>query len=244
MKKKIYRERGSVIVYRGSDKSTPTKRTNMNTIVSIDNAVKTITANLNGTTACTVHLHSPMDSKMNKFSRPPVTPEGEEPKPFEKVANPYLGKGVIKVETLNGIIGYNYGAAVNRLAAKEGNEDTDRVVKPHAWGDLDDSRAIRTHRKNGEKYLSMKVQGKPKVIGYFFPDGTPIAASSIAPFLPPKGKKSSTQEGLEGEVVALDYAFRNIQWVRLFGNVMTMEHASPVEYKAVEEVEEEEAVEA
>ena len=154
-------------------------------------------ANVRGTSAVTVDLDSDMDGKGK----------------MRLTGNPYAGQGVVKRETLNGLVGYDYGAAVNRLADKEGKDERD--AKPHPWGDMDASRLFRIHRKTGEPYLTMKVQSVV-VHGFFMPDGTEVPAENIRPFIHAKFK-SSTQADLDGEVIARDYKLANIRKIRAFG---------------------------
>ena len=151
--------------------------------------------NVNGAEMVTVDLDSDLDGKGK----------------MRKTGNPYVGKGLVKRETLNGVIGYIYSNAVNRIAGKEGKED--REAKQHPWGDMDSKHLFRTHRTSGAAYLSMKVQGVT-VHGFFLPDGTEIPADQVRPFLPEK-RKSSTQNDLEGEVIARDYAMRNVRAIRM-----------------------------
>lgn len=158
---------------------------------------------VNGTTAVTVLLETNLDAKGK----------------MRTTNNPFAGMGITKRETLNGIIGYSYANSVNRLASKEGKEE--REVKPHPWGDMDAQRLFRIHRKTGEPYLSMKVQ-KQTVIGYFAPDGTEFPANVIEPFIPVPNK-SSTQEDLDGEVIAKDFSLHNIREIKAFGTVYKLD---------------------
>ena len=174
----------------------PTGRDSMNTLtVTADQAVDILTNNVKGAEIVTVDLDSDMDGKGK----------------MRKTGNPFIGQGIVKRETLNGMIGYIYSNSVNRIADKEGKEE--REVKRHPWGDMDSKHLFRTHRHNGNKYLSMKVQNVT-VHGFFRPDGSEVPADEIRPFIPKK-KKSSTQADLEGEVIARDYAMRNIKAIRM-----------------------------
>ena len=170
----------------------------MKQYVTVPEVMKAIRENVKGTSTVTVDLDSPMDGKGK----------------MRTTNNPFAGKGIVKRETLNGLIGYDYGASVNRLAAKEGMEE--RETKQHPWGDMDEERLFRIHRTNGKPYLSMKVQGVV-VHGFFAPDGTMINEEEIRAFIPEK-KKSSTQSDLEGEVIARDYGMENITAIRAFKN--------------------------
>lgn len=167
-------------------------------------AVAIIRDNVKGTSMVTVEIDSDMDGKGKML----------------KTGNPFVGKGIVKRETLNGVIGYDYGKAVNRLAGKEDKEE--RECKIHPWGDMDEKRLFRIHRKTGAEYLSMKVE-KAEVHGYFKPDGTEIPSEEIKPFIPIKNK-SSTQEDLDGEVIARDYSLKNIMMIRCFGEEYRIVH--------------------
>lgn len=166
----------------------------MKQYVTVPEVMAVIRENVKGTSSVTVDLDSPMDGKMRT------------------TGNPFAGMGIVKRETLNGLIGYDYGNAINRLADKEGKEE--RKAKQHPWGDMDAERLFRIHRTNGKPYLSMKVQSVT-VHGFFAPDGTQIDTEAIRAFIPEK-KKSSSQSDLDGEVIARDYGMENITAIRAF----------------------------
>ena len=153
--------------------------------------------NINGTAIVTVNLDSDMDGKGK----------------MRTTGNPFAGKGIVKRETLNGMIGYIYANSVNRIASKEGKEERD--AKPHPWGDMDEKHLFRIHRSTGKHYLSMKVQNVT-VHGFFDPQGDEIRKADISPFIPEK-RKSSTQEDLDGEVIARDYNLDNIISIKMKG---------------------------
>ena len=104
--------------------------------MTIAQVVAAIYQNVKGTAIVSVDLDSDMDGKGK----------------MRTTGNSYSGLGIVKRETLTGIIGYNYGKAVNRLAAKEGAEQ--REAKLHPWGDMDEHHLFRIHRTNGKRYLS------------------------------------------------------------------------------------------
>ena len=172
----------------------------MKKLVSASEMVDIIRKAVNGTTIVSVDFDSPMDGKGK----------------MNKTGNPYVGMGIVKRETLTGVIGYDYGAAVNRLATKEGAEE--REAKRHPWGDMDDNRLFRIHRGNGSLYLSMKVQGV-NIDGYYYPTQGKMsdeATTLLKTFVPVK-VKSSTQADLDGEVIARDYSMDNIRAIRMKG---------------------------
>ena len=154
-------------------------------------------SNVKGTEIITVDLDSDMDGKGKML----------------KTNNPFCGRGIVKRETLNGIIGYIYSNSVNRLASKEGKEKRD--VKLHPWGDMDEKHLFRIHRKTGKLYLSMKVENTT-IHGFFDPNGDEIVEDEIRKFMPVKSK-SSTQIDLEGEIIARDYNMDNIKSIRMKG---------------------------
>lgn len=164
--------------------------------VTVSEVMREIREKTVGTRSVTVELDSPMDGKGK----------------MRTTGNPFAGKGIVKREMLNGMIGYIYANAVNRIADKEGKEE--REAKQHPWGDMDEKHLFRIHRGNGKPYLSMMVKNVT-VHGFFAPDGTQIADEEIRPFIPEK-KKSSTQEDLNGEVIARDFGMENITVIRAF----------------------------
>lgn len=165
--------------------------------VTVSEMIKIIREKTVGTSSITVDLDSPMDGKGK----------------MRTTGNPFAGKGIVKRESLNGMIGYIYTNAVNRIAGKEGKEE--REAKPHPWGDMDEKHLFRIHRGNGKHYLSMMVKNV-NVKGFFAPDSTMINEDEIRRFIPEK-KKSSTQDDLNGEVIARDYGMENIRAIRAFG---------------------------
>jgi hypothetical protein len=161
--------------------------------------VKFVTESVSGTTFVTAEMDVQMDKKMRKTD------------------NPYIGKGLVKREKMNGVIGFDYGHSVNMLAEKEGKEE--RVAKRHPWGDMDSKSLFRIHRETGKHYLTMKIQAK-NVEGYFLPDGTEVSKDELVAFIPEKGKKSSTQEDLDGEVIVCDISLDNIKNVKIKGEIV------------------------
>lgn len=160
--------------------------------------VKFVTESVSGVTFVTAEMEIPMDKTMRKTD------------------NPYVGKGLVKKEKMNGAIGFDYTHSVNLLAEKEGKEVRD--AKRHPWGDMDEHNLFRVHRGNGKHYLTVKVQSV-NVEGYFLPDGTEISKEEIVEFLPEK-KKSSTQEDLDGEVIVRDISLDNIKSVKMKGEII------------------------
>lgn len=185
-----------------------------NLTVSHEALISLFRENIKGTSIVSVDLDSDMDGKGK----------------MRKTGNPYVGKGVVNRMTLTGVVGYIYANSVNRIAAREGKEY--REAKPHTWGDMDENHLFRIHRKTGEAYLSMKVE-TTTVHGYFLPDGTKVENSLIEPFVPQDTPKSSTQADLTGEVIARDFALRNIQAIRGLGMNIKVVHSLPTPTQSI-----------
>lgn len=173
-----------------------------------------------GTRTVTVDLDSDMDGKGK----------------MRKTGNPFVGQGVVKRETLNGMIGYIYANSVNNVALNEDKEI--REAKRHPWGDMDEKHLFRVHRGTGKHYLSMKVENVT-VHGFFHLDGTQIPDSEIRPFIPKKSK-SSTQADLEKEVIARDYSIENITAIRglIKGEEFVIDNVITEAEKEIREVKE------
>lgn len=179
-----------------ADKKQQTTGESMKT-VTVSEMIKIIREKTVGTSNVTVDLDSPMDAKGA----------------MRTTGNPFADKKIVKREMLNGMIGYIYANAVNRIADKEGKEH--REAKQHPWGDMDERHLFRIHRANGKHYLSMRIKNVT-VHGFFAPDGSMVNEEEIRKFIPEK-KKSSTQVDLNGEVIPRDFGMENIRAIRAFG---------------------------
>ena len=134
---------------------------------------------------------------------------------MRKTGNPYVGN-VVKKQKLNGLVGFDYEAGVNRLAAKEGAEQRD--AKPRAWGTLSADRIFVCKLNDGvPTHLRMKVEKSIDPRFFDRSTGAEIARETLAPFLPAK-RKSSTQADLQGEVVERDVTLENVKVVFFRGN--------------------------
>ena len=156
-----------------------------------------LNAGKRGTIFCTIFLASPQDGSMRKTD------------------NPFHGKGLLKEVALNGAVGGDYGAGVNRLAAKEGKPA--REAKGRKWGKLDaDRKFVRHTNKEGvaKVYVQMLVRSSTDPVYRIGKDEIP--ADSIKPFQYEKGK-SSTQEDLDGEIICRDVSLENVLMIRYKG---------------------------
>jgi hypothetical protein len=181
----------------------------MKTRISVKEAVAIIQRNVKGTMAISVDT---------------VTI----PK-LRKTGNPYADK-IQKACTINGLIGFDYENAVNNQAKREG-VDANREAKPRQWGELTPDRIFVTHK--GEYYLQLKAQTSSDPIYSTF-DGEIVPVETLRPFIAEKAK-SSTQDGIEKEIVIRDIKMINIIGMRFCGSdyeivqtVQTEETAAPV----------------
>lgn len=135
-----------------------------------------------------------------------------------KTGNPYWDKAkkqftLLKSCTMNGLIGFDYENAVNNQAGREGLEQA-REAKPRAWGVLSADRIFVLHK--GKTYLQMKVQSASDPIYFDRVTGEVVDVLSLKPFMAEK-KISSTQEGLEKEIIVRDITMENIIGLRFCG---------------------------
>jgi hypothetical protein len=140
--------------------------------------------------------------------------------------NPYKGK-VWKRQVSNGMINWQYEAAVNRQREREGNEP-DFEAMPRKWGTRIHGTPWVTHK--GKTYLELKLQNVYSV-EYIDANGNPYqpvyipfgyhpkhdqitnfsGVELLAPiqdYLKPKSKNSRQQ--LDKEIILRDYTLTNI----------------------------------
>lgn len=143
-----------------------------------------------------------------------------------KKGNPF---GKVKcLQTLNGMIGFDYSNSVNNLALKE-NKDV-RETKERAWGVLSDNRIWVLHTPKGETevkfYLQMKVQKRldnaTEFPIYLTEDGKEVEYEALKEWKYATSK-SSTQSDLDGEVIVRDIKLENIREARILGSVITID---------------------
>jgi hypothetical protein len=143
---------------------------------------------------------------------------------MRKTGNPYHGK-VMKHCTMNGLIGFDYENAINNQDKREGGAG-EREAKPRKWGVLTPDRLFVTHKDS--YYLQMKVQSASDPV--YFMDGKEISVDILKPFMPVK-KISSSQEGLEKEVIVRDVKLENVKSIRFNGadyEILPVPMAMPV----------------
>ncbi len=150
-----------------------------------------------------------------------ASPQG---KTLRKTGNPYDVENITKEVAVNGCVGGDYEAGVNRIAAKEGKPE--RKAKARKWGILQPDRKVVEHK--GKLYVQMLVRSSTEPVYRMGKDVIPTEA--LKPFIPEK-QKSSTQEDLDGEVICRDIALENILMLRYKGEdylVADLEPVTPV----------------
>ena len=137
-------------------------------------------------------------------------------------------QNVTKSQTMTGCVGFDYEKSVNRQDVREGGEG-EREAKSRRWGHTSPCRKWVSHIKKGEtntvRYLQMKVE-QTKDIRYFS-DDKEIDKSEIKDFIR-KPSTSSTQEGLEKEVIVRDINLANIKSIRIMGKSYDIVHGQDV----------------
>ena len=146
---------------------------------------------------------------------------------MNKTGNPYFGK-IRKQSRVNAMIGFDYEKAVNRLAAKEGQES--RQAKPRQWGRLILNRLFVEHK--GQLYLRARVLSTATPT--YLLEGKAIPSDQIKPFLS-KPSKSSTQADLQGEVIERDYKIHEITSFTFAGTTYAVTHAYELATQAYEQ---------
>lgn len=182
------------------------------TTITDNEAINIINRNVKGTTAVSIDIKTSMDSKGK----------------MKKTDNPFVNKGLVKIVTLNGLIGFDYENSVNNQATRENKKH--RETKSRAWGTLTENRLFVTHKDNF--YLQVKVQNSSKPV-YQLPNGSEVPSEQIKPFLPKK-HKSSTQNDIKKEVIVRDIKMSNITGMRFNNgayNIIPETTSSKVEYQ-------------
>ena len=144
------------------------------------------------------HIVSRVPVRMNKKSR------------IDGATNPFLG---ILFKVSDSIInyGFHYANSLDNQAVREGKQ-IDFDVKPRKWGTRIKGTPLVEHTKKDGSYhlyLEAKVE-KVNSTKYVLADGTEIAKDEFAEYMTPPSAPSTTQDGLDKEIILRDYALENI----------------------------------
>jgi hypothetical protein len=99
--------------------------------------------------------------------------------------SPLVGR-CLKIQGMNGMIGYDYEADVNRSLEKQG-EEADFVAKAPAWGTRIGDTCLIEHK--GEHYFDLRVLRSLRT--RYAVDGKTVAKSTIADQLRPSSKPTA-----------------------------------------------------
>lgn len=135
---------------------------------------------------------------------------------MRKTGNPYVG--AVKLNTVAGLIGFDYENGVNNLLGKE-DKPMEFKAMAHKWALPTDSKNLLTNKDGSKLYLRIKVQsaGSPE----FFFNGARIEKALFAPFMP-EHKKPATQAALDGEYVVRTYAIDSIRAMKILGDELVI----------------------
>lgn len=127
-----------------------------------------------------------------------------EPTWARKTDNPFVGR-VLKVQSMSGMIGYDYEGNVNKALEKQGEKADFKAQKP-AWGTRVGESCLIEHK--GQFYFDMRVLRSLKV--KYMLDGKKIDKAKIADWL---RKSSPATAGVVVRRPKID----NIQKVHVLG---------------------------
>ena len=142
-------------------------------------------------------------------------------------SNPLNGR-VVKFQSINGAVGYNYEAAVNRQRTKDHTppdfEALSRRNMVHIGG------SILKHNKTNEHYVFLRPLSKQPAIYYV--DGRVVTLDKIAQYLysPPKKDKGGSQ-GVSKEIPYINIKVSNIIYVKGFGHLTTTINSGDIKRK-------------
>lgn len=146
----------------------------------------------------------------------PATIVAETEYKMNKTNNPYHGE-VTKMTTANVFINFNYQNSVNRVRAKEGNEEVFEAHK-RMWGERVPGTPLIMHK--GAFYLEVRFLGEDKTRSGLFHQGRPIDRSLLSAWVTEK-KSAAEHQGVseENEVIMRDFKLENIREIRFGGEV-------------------------
>jgi hypothetical protein len=142
-----------------------------------------------------------------------------------KVANPFMGKRVLRTASRHGMLGASYENVVqNRRDA----EDHPMAFRAEAlWNGagehVEGSKVVVRHRTTGKQYLVFYPHRESSVMqDAWTVDGTEVAVRELSPYLPPAPQGSGRQE-VENPVAWRTIALDNILSLQMNGETYTVE---------------------
>lgn len=132
-----------------------------------------------------------------------------EPKLVKPKSNPLAGR-VVKYQSVNGALGFDYAKAVDRQLDKEGKEGgynpADRPNMTHMGG------CVLKHKKTGEYYIFLRPLSKSEPVYYVDGQLTPLDSIRRWLYFPPK-KSGGGIQGTDKEVPYINVKLENITHV-------------------------------
>lgn len=122
---------------------------------------------------------------------------------------------VRKTSVVNGMIGWNYANAVNRLLAKKG-ETAEFEAQPRHWGVRIQGTPLVEH--NGTYYLEMKVEKSLQHV-YIDANGQTLTDAQVEPYRPANRSVSP-----KNSVVLRDYRLDTIDSINMDGMTYKIVH--------------------
>lgn len=136
---------------------------------------------------------------------------------LRKTGNPYAGN-VVKVQALNGVLNYDYQAAVNRQRGRE-DKAGDFQACARQWGERVAGTPVVMH--NGKSYLSIKVERCLWRRFETIDTGDLIDPAQLDAFMP---SKSASRQGVDREVCERTIALDSIISIRMNGQTYRLAH--------------------
>ncbi len=136
---------------------------------------------------------------------------------LRKTGNPYAGN-VVKVQALNGVLNYDYEAAVNRQRGRE-EKAGDFQACSRQWGERIPGTPIVEHK--GKTYLSVKVERCLWRRFETIDTAELIDPAELDPFMP---AKAGSRQGIDREVIERTIAIDSIVSIRMNGQTYRLTH--------------------
>jgi hypothetical protein len=120
---------------------------------------------------------------------------------------------VNKLAKVNGFLGTDYAAAVNRQQVREGGEG-DFIPSAPPWGVLRDDKVLVDHK--GKVYVQINARSVSGDVQYVSDTGDVLTRDDVAPYLPAKSSNREHQN-VDREVVIRRYSIDSITAVNARG---------------------------
>lgn len=148
-----------------------------------------------------ISISALVSARANKKSR-----EDQSPNPFSEV---------LKLSKVNGTIGADYEASVNRQLGREGKDHITFEAQARKWGERVSPALVE---KAGKTYLALQVNHTRKPV-YFGRDASgmlrQVSKTQLTPFLPPESH--AMNQGTDKEIVYRNYGLEGIAAISIGG---------------------------